>query len=46
MYANFVLEVSNVANYITPVPGGVGPVTVAMLLKNVFLAAQLRNSRK
>ena len=28
-------EVSKKASYITPVPGGVGPMTVAMLLKNV-----------
>jgi methylenetetrahydrofolate dehydrogenase (NADP+)/methenyltetrahydrofolate cyclohydrolase len=32
--------VSEVASFITPVPGGVGPLTVAMLLKNTFLAAQ------
>jgi 5,10-methylene-tetrahydrofolate dehydrogenase/methenyl tetrahydrofolate cyclohydrolase len=28
------------AGYITPVPGGVGPMTVAMLLKNTLLAAK------
>ncbi|MBQ9510274.1 MAG: bifunctional methylenetetrahydrofolate dehydrogenase/methenyltetrahydrofolate cyclohydrolase FolD [Clostridia bacterium] len=28
---------------ITPVPGGVGPMTVAMLLKNTLAAAQMRN---
>ncbi|XP_018323819.1 bifunctional methylenetetrahydrofolate dehydrogenase/cyclohydrolase, mitochondrial isoform X2 [Agrilus planipennis] len=28
--------------YITPVPGGVGPMTVAMLMKNTFKAAKLR----
>ncbi len=28
-------EVEPIASYITPVPGGVGPMTVAMLLKNV-----------
>lgn len=28
------------AAYITPVPGGVGPMTVAMLMKNTMLAAQ------
>ena len=27
-------EVFEVASYMTPVPGGVGPMTVAMLLKN------------
>jgi methylenetetrahydrofolate dehydrogenase (NADP+)/methenyltetrahydrofolate cyclohydrolase len=29
-------EVSQKASYITPVPGGVGPMTIAMLLKNTF----------
>jgi len=31
--------VSCIADHITPVPGGVGPVTVAMLMKNTFKAA-------
>lgn len=31
-------EVKNVASYITPVPGGVGPMTIAMLLENTFEA--------
>lgn len=31
-------SVKNVASYITPVPGGVGPVTIACLLKNTYLA--------
>ncbi len=30
--------VSQVASYITPVPGGVGPMTIAMLLKNTVKA--------
>lgn len=33
-------EVQKIAGYITPVPGGVGPMTVTMLMKNTFLAAQ------
>jgi methylenetetrahydrofolate dehydrogenase (NADP+)/methenyltetrahydrofolate cyclohydrolase len=33
-------EVSKKASYITPVPGGVGPMTIAMLLKNTLLAAK------
>lgn len=33
---------SKVAGWITPVPGGVGPVTVATLLKNAVLAAQMQ----
>ena len=32
-----------VAGSITPVPGGVGPLTVAMLLANTALAAELRS---
>ena len=31
-------SVKNVASYITPVPGGVGPMTIAMLLKNTLLS--------
>lgn len=33
------IAVREVAGHITPVPGGVGPVTVAMLMKNTFEAA-------
>ncbi|MBQ7592677.1 MAG: bifunctional methylenetetrahydrofolate dehydrogenase/methenyltetrahydrofolate cyclohydrolase FolD [Clostridia bacterium] len=33
-------EVSKVASYITPVPGGVGPMTVTMLLRNTMNAAE------
>ena len=33
-------SVKNVAGYISPVPGGVGPVTVAMLLNNVLKVAK------
>jgi methylenetetrahydrofolate dehydrogenase (NADP+)/methenyltetrahydrofolate cyclohydrolase len=33
-------EVKEVAGYITPVPGGVGPMTVAMLMKNTVMAAR------
>lgn len=32
--------VSEVASYITPVPGGVGPMTITMLLKNTLTAAK------
>ncbi len=32
-------EVAKKASYITPVPGGVGPMTIAMLLKNTLSAA-------
>ncbi|HUO08021.1 MAG TPA: bifunctional 5,10-methylenetetrahydrofolate dehydrogenase/5,10-methenyltetrahydrofolate cyclohydrolase [Phycisphaerae bacterium] len=34
-------EVAKVASWITPVPGGVGPMTVAMLLRNTLRAAKL-----
>ena len=36
-------EVSKKCEYITPVPGGVGPMTIAMLLKNTLLACQRNN---
>ncbi|MEN8126101.1 MAG: bifunctional methylenetetrahydrofolate dehydrogenase/methenyltetrahydrofolate cyclohydrolase FolD [Bacteroidota bacterium] len=35
-------SVSKKAAYITPVPGGVGPMTIAMLLKNTLLACENR----
>ncbi len=31
------------ASYITPVPGGVGPMTIAMLMKNTLMAAKIQN---
>lgn len=37
-------EVADVAGAMTPVPGGVGPLTIAMLLKNTITAAMLRLS--
>lgn len=36
-------EVEPKAGYITPVPGGVGPMTITMLLKNTLHAAKLMN---
>ncbi len=35
--------VSEKAGYITPVPGGVGPMTIAMLMKNTLTAAMQKN---
>jgi methylenetetrahydrofolate dehydrogenase (NADP+)/methenyltetrahydrofolate cyclohydrolase len=35
-------NVSKKCAYITPVPGGVGPMTIAMLLKNTLKSAQKR----
>ncbi|HZK16771.1 MAG: bifunctional methylenetetrahydrofolate dehydrogenase/methenyltetrahydrofolate cyclohydrolase FolD [Anaerolineaceae bacterium] len=37
-------QVSEVAAAITPVPGGVGPMTIAMLLKNTLRAAELTDN--
>ena len=36
-------EVEPKASYITPVPGGVGPMTITMLMKNTLKAAKLQN---
>ena len=38
-------EVSEVASAITPVPGGVGPMTIAMLMKNTLKAAIIQQER-
>jgi methylenetetrahydrofolate dehydrogenase (NADP+)/methenyltetrahydrofolate cyclohydrolase len=38
-------EVENIAGAISPVPGGVGPLTIAMLMANTLKAAELRCSR-
>jgi methylenetetrahydrofolate dehydrogenase (NADP+)/methenyltetrahydrofolate cyclohydrolase len=38
-------NVSKKTSYITPVPGGVGPMTIAMLLKNTLLAREQRKDR-
>ncbi len=38
-------EVAQVAGYVSPVPGGVGPMTVAMLLRNTVEAAQRGSPR-
>lgn len=38
------VEAEKVASMITPVPGGVGPMTIAMLLKNTLKAAQLQTA--
>lgn len=39
-------NVSKKASYITPVPGGVGPMTIAMLMKNTLLARERRKQNK
>ena len=35
-------EAKEVAGYITPVPGGVGPMTIAMLMANTLRAAEIQ----
>jgi len=39
-------KVAEVAGAITPVPGGVGPLTIAMLMSNTVKAAKLRRGSK
>ncbi|MFV8333659.1 bifunctional 5,10-methylenetetrahydrofolate dehydrogenase/5,10-methenyltetrahydrofolate cyclohydrolase [Flavobacterium sp. XS1P32] len=38
-------QVSEKASFITPVPGGVGPMTIAMLLKNTLLAREMKRNK-
>jgi methylenetetrahydrofolate dehydrogenase (NADP+)/methenyltetrahydrofolate cyclohydrolase len=38
-------EVAEVAGFLTPVPGGVGPLTIAMLMKNTLTAMKLRRGQ-
>jgi methylenetetrahydrofolate dehydrogenase (NADP+)/methenyltetrahydrofolate cyclohydrolase len=37
-------EVEKIASAITPVPGGVGPMTIAVLMKNTLTAAKRQNN--
>jgi methylenetetrahydrofolate dehydrogenase (NADP+)/methenyltetrahydrofolate cyclohydrolase len=39
-------EVAPLCSYITPVPGGVGPMTIAALMKNTFTACAERNGNE
>lgn len=39
-------SLKNKCSHITPVPGGVGPMTIAMLLKNTIKAAKLKEKRE
>ena len=39
-------NVSKKTSFITPVPGGVGPMTIAMLLKNTLLARVIHREKK
>ncbi|MBR3960683.1 MAG: bifunctional methylenetetrahydrofolate dehydrogenase/methenyltetrahydrofolate cyclohydrolase FolD, partial [Clostridia bacterium] len=38
-------SVKDIASAITPVPGGVGPMTIAMLMQNTLTAAKLKKAR-
>lgn len=40
------VSVESVASYLTPVPGGVGPLTIIMLMKNTVKAARPRRRRE
>lgn len=37
-------EIKDKCSYITPVPGGVGPMTVAMIMENLLIAEELRKN--
>jgi methylenetetrahydrofolate dehydrogenase (NADP+)/methenyltetrahydrofolate cyclohydrolase len=39
-------EVAEIAGALTPVPGGVGPLTIAMLMFNTVKAAKMRRGRR
>lgn len=39
------VSVSEIASFITPVPGGVGPMTITMLLKNTLTAAKMHTGK-
>lgn len=39
-------DVKDIASYITPVPGGVGPMTIAMLMENTYQAYLQREAQK
>ena len=44
--ADIGLAALGVAGLITPVPGGIGPVTVAMLLENTVIAARTQRGMR
>lgn len=46
LYGDVNPDVESKASYLTPVPGGVGPMTVAMLLKNTMIAYQNQNDHE
>ena len=38
-------KIKEKASFITPVPGGVGPMTITMLMNNVIKAAKMQNNK-
>ena len=44
IYGDVNPNVSEVCSYLTPVPGGIGPMTVCMLLKNIMIAYKKQNN--
>ena len=46
LYGDVNPNVSEKCSYLTPVPGGVGPMTVAMLVKNTLIAYKKINNQK
>ena len=38
-------EVADIASLLSPVPGGVGPMTVAMLMSNTVLATEIQHKK-
>lgn len=46
IYGDVNPDVDDIVSYRTPVPGGVGPMTVSMLLKNTFIAYKNQNGIK
>ena len=46
LYGDVNPDVSDKCSYLTPVPGGVGPMTVVMLLKNTFIAYKSQHGVK
>ena len=37
-------DIKGICSYITPVPGGVGPMTVAMIMENLLIAKEMKNN--
>lgn len=46
IYGDVSKDVEEVASFLTPVPGGVGPMTITMLMENVVISAKRRQEQK